>query len=106
MKMQNLNEGSESLIKTGSQNNLDSTQKLSMECSKCSELGFTSTIRRSTEGWTTTAYRYPFNDEQGRKHHHLVEITTRAHWCSEGHYFETKERTTCWCGWPVNKEFE
>lgn len=77
-----------------------------MECGECVKFGLDSTITRSSEGWITTAYRYPFNDHLGRKHHHILEMTIRTHWCSRGHNFQTKEHTKCWCNWPVNKEFE
>jgi hypothetical protein len=71
-----------------------------MQCPKCSDLGLESEIIRSSEGWVTTAYRYPFHDDQKRKHHHLLEITIRTHWCKQGHHFESRERYKCWCGWP------
>ena len=102
-KTQGLRKGSENRIKTGGRDKINPAQKLSMECDQCSELGLTSTIR-STKGWTTTAYRYPFVDNQGKRHHHLIEITTYHNRCSKGHYFETKERTVCWCGWPFKDQ--
>ena len=71
-----------------------------MQCPKCLELGLESEIVQSSPGWTTTAHRYPYNDEQGREHHHKIEITTRIHWCSKGHHFDVAERWRCWCGWP------
>lgn len=103
MKTRSLRNRSETRIELIKNNNLDSIQKLSMECSKCQDLNLDSTVRRSSEGWTTTAHRWPFTDEQGREHHHKIEVTTRDHWCSLGHYFQTKERYHCWCGWPSNE---
>jgi hypothetical protein len=77
-----------------------------MNCGKCEELNLASTIKRSSEGWITTAYRRPFEDDEGREHNHKVEVTTIMHWCSNGHCFKSKKHTECWCGWPINKEFE
>lgn len=74
-----------------------------MDCVKCSDMGLNSTIVHSSRGWTTTAYRYPFDDNLGNRHHHSIEITVRTHWCSEGHKFRSKEQYTCWCGWPNKK---
>jgi len=58
---------------------------------KCSKLG---------PGWTTSAYRYPFADEEGRFHQHDLNLTTEKWKCSNGHIFIRKWMKQCWCGWP------
>lgn len=50
---------------------------------------------------TETAMWCPaFYDEEGRLHHHDLNITTQAFTCSNGHSWETRTGGSCWCGWP------
>lgn len=100
MKILGLRRYLRSPIKPPRYNNISSIQILSMECSKCVERGLVSTIRPLSQGWTTTAWRRPFKDDQDRVHDHKIELTIYYGWCSKGHYLETKERYHCWCNWP------
>ena len=48
--------------------------------------------------YTTLSYSLPFYDELGRPHDHNNNISVVNYSCSNGHIWEERSVSKCWCG--------
>ncbi len=69
-----------------------------MKCPQCVKEGKRSTV---TPGFSSTTAMYcaPYYDEDGKHHHHDLNMTTTGYACSNGHEWTEGKRGSCWCGW-------
>lgn len=67
-------------------------------CPQCKTQGQTSRVYIGS-AISTLAYSQPFYDESGKWHNHDPNIVKYSYSCSNGHKWESKESSKCWCGW-------
>ncbi len=71
-----------------------------MICQECKAAGLKSRVTPHG-GASTLMYCEPFYDEEGKYHHHDLNVLTSSFSCSNGHQWVTKSHPKCpGCDWP------
>lgn len=73
-------------------------RRRSMICKQCQDEGCKSRVFPGTSTSTLMLCR-PFYDEDGKRHHHDINVITTNYRCSNGHTWTNHHSGQCWCGW-------